>query len=201
MHGENMKKKKLLTVAQRVVRCGHGRILSDSLRRSTWRCVRRRANNSAWCEISGYYSSTEEDCGIICIMVDKYQHLGGASFLHFRKYPRKGALFFDYPQDGGEELFPNVAVHSVCRLKLNPLIAASLHSVRRRPLCSTACIPVYTSSYNSFQTVTKKWIAIGKSRVPVKVIRTEVLRGFTQSFQALIEIRPQLLPNTGFLTN
>jgi len=65
----------LLTVALGVVSCGLRRIISDSLRRSTWRYVRRRAN-SAWCEISGYYSGTEEDCGIICIMVDRYQHLG-----------------------------------------------------------------------------------------------------------------------------
>ena len=68
-------------------------------------------------------------------------------------------------------------------------------------LCNTPCIPVCTASYNSFHTVTKKWIAIGKSRVLVKVIRTEVLRGFTKSFQALIEIRPQPFPNTGFPTN
>ena len=134
-------------------------------------------------------------------MVDRYEHLGGASFLHLRKYPRKGALFFDYPQDGGEKFLPDVTVYSVCRLKLNPLIAASLHSVRRRPLYSTPCIPVYTASHNSFQTVTKRWIANGKSRIPVKVIRTDVLRGFTQSFQELIEIRPQPLPNTGFPTN
>ena len=189
------------TLALMVVRCGLGRILSDSLLRSTWRYVRRRANNSAWCEISGYYSGTEEDYDIICIMVDRYQHLGKASFLHLRKCPRKGTLFFDYPQYGDEKFLPNVAVYSVCRLKFKPLIAALLHSVRRRPLCSTPCIPVSTASCNSFQTVTKKWIAVGKSRVPVKVIRTEVIRGFTQFFQALIETRPQPLPNARFPTN
>jgi hypothetical protein len=132
-------------------------------------------------------------------LVYRYQRFGETSCLHLQKCAKKGTLLFDYPQDGVEKLLQNFVTCRLHSLKLNPRIAALLYSERRRPLCSTQCIQIYTASHNSFQIERHvKWIPFGKSWVSVKIGCTEILRGCTQSVQVLFQIRPQLLPYAAF---